>query len=123
MRSFCIPEQGGDTLIGKGEMIYMNKKVVVNGMELAAYDYEHRYVTKNGKELNEISFKFPVTSEAYHDVAVLLYKDDFQVEVPEANIAFEAAIKQYSTSVTNLYEKNQVGEYSLVLEEKAGAAL
>ncbi|MEC0283968.1 DUF3219 family protein [Terribacillus saccharophilus] len=101
----------------------MNKKVVVNGMDLAAYDYEHKYVTKNGKELNEISFKFPVTSEDYHDVAVLLYKDDFRVEVPEENIAFEAAIKQYSTSITNLYEKDQVGEYSLVLEEKAGAAL
>ncbi|MFP7495240.1 DUF3219 family protein [Terribacillus saccharophilus] len=100
----------------------MNTKVVVNGMELAAYDYEHRYSEKDGKQLHEIQFKFPVTSETYHDVAVLLYKDDFHVEVPDEDIVFDATIKQYSTSITNLYEKNQVGEYSLVLEEKAGVA-
>ncbi|MFP7171164.1 DUF3219 family protein [Terribacillus sp. 7520-G] len=100
----------------------MDRKVIVNGMELGAYEYVHQYVDKGGQQLHEIRFKFPVTSEAYHDVAVLLYKDDFQVEVPEDEIAFEATIKQYSTSITNLYEEGQVGEYSLVLEEKAGAA-
>lgn len=101
----------------------MNRKVVVNDMELAAYEYAHQYVDKSGKQLHEIKFKFPVTSEVYHDVAVLLYKDDFQVEVPEDNLVFYASIKQYSTSITNLYEEGQVGEYSLVLEEKTGAAM
>ncbi|WP_258311692.1 YkvR family protein [Terrilactibacillus laevilacticus] len=31
--------------------------------------------------------------------------------------ALNRTIKQYYTSITNLYEKGQVGEYSLILQE------
>jgi hypothetical protein len=99
----------------------MNRKVVVNDMELDTFDYAHEVSSKDGDVLQEIRFKFHVTSEAYHDVAVLLYKNDFHVEVPEDGIRFNAIIKQYSTSITNLYEADQVGEYVLVLQEKARA--
>ncbi|WP_254391773.1 DUF3219 family protein [Terribacillus sp. DMT04] len=97
----------------------MNRKVIVNGMELDTFDYTREVASKDGNVQQEIRFKFHVTSEAYHDVAVLLYKNDFHVEIPEDGIEFEAIIKQYSTSITNLYEADQVGEYVLVLQEKA----
>ena len=48
---------------------------------------------------------------------MLLYQETSDVEVPDMNLQFTGVIQQYSTSITNLYEKNQVGDYSLTLCE------
>ena len=44
---------------------------------------------------------------------------DFRIRVPQKELDFPAAITNYSTSITNLYEENQVADYSLELTEKA----
>lgn len=66
----------------------------------------------------QVAFSFDVTSEIYHDVTSLLYKNDFEVEIPEKSIAFSATINEYSTSMTNLYEKGNTSEFYLKLREK-----
>lgn len=71
--------------------------------------------------LRKITFDFEVTSEEYHDITTLLYKNDFMVTLPGKNIHFPATISNYSTSVTNLYEENQVGSFHLELVEKSAA--
>lgn len=67
--------------------------------------------------LHRIHIEFKVTSEDYHDIAVLLYEGTFDVQVPKRKLAFRGTIHHYSTSVTNLYEKGQVGDYKLTLVE------
>jgi hypothetical protein len=67
--------------------------------------------------LQRISAEFNVTSEEYHDVATLLYKGEFEVKVPAAQLSFRGKMVEYSTSVTNLYESGQVGLFRLVLLE------
>ena len=71
--------------------------------------------TVNG--LYKITIDFKVSSEEYHDITTLLYKGIFDVKIPERDLSFRANIQQYSTSVTNLYEKGQVGEFQLSLLE------
>ncbi|WP_077324658.1 DUF3219 family protein [Virgibacillus siamensis] len=61
--------------------------------------------------------EFKVTSEGYHDITTLLYKGMFDIEVPEKGLAFRGNIREYSTSITNLYESGQVGEFRLCLRE------
>ncbi|TQR14108.1 DUF3219 family protein [Psychrobacillus soli] len=77
----------------------------------------NRYDSKKVNDLYQISVVFNVTSEDYHDIAVLLYKGTFDVKVPAQHLSFRGSIHQYSTSITNLYEKGQVGEYKLSLLE------
>ncbi|MDL0112573.1 DUF3219 family protein [Mammaliicoccus sciuri] len=67
--------------------------------------------------LYKVTIEFNVTSEAYHDIAVLLYRGRFDVEVPDKDKKFKDEIYNYSTSLTNLYEDNQVAVYRLVLKE------
>ena len=67
--------------------------------------------------LYKVTIEFNVTSEAYHDIAVLLYRERFDVEVPDKDKKFKGEIYNYSTSLTNLYEDNQVAVYRLVLKE------
>jgi hypothetical protein len=78
-------------------------------------------VTKYEEEivggLHKITVDFKVTSEEYHDVTTLLYKGTFDVKVPANGLAFKGTIHEYSTSITNLYEKGQVGVFHLSLLE------
>ncbi len=77
----------------------------------------NHYKKEKVNELHLIYVDFYVTSEEYHDIATLLYKGIFDVKVPAQGLSFKGAIHQYSTSITNLYEKGQVGEYKLSLLE------
>lgn len=77
----------------------------------------NRYEAEKVNDLHLISVDFFVTSEEYHDIATLLYKGMFDVKVPELGLSFKGSIHQYSTSITNLYEQGQVGEYKLSLLE------
>lgn len=91
----------------------MVKEIILNNTLIKVHSFEERKVNNS----TEISVGFEVTSEAYHDIATLLYQGTFDVKVPERALSFRGTIKQYSTSITNLYEKGQVGDYSLTLFE------
>lgn len=65
----------------------------------------------------KLRIEFNVKSEQYHSVTTKLYAGQFLVEVPEKKLVFNGRIKEYSTSITNLYEKGQEGNFLLVLEE------
>jgi hypothetical protein len=87
---------------------------------ITVYEYNDEMI----EGLHKVSIEFKVTSEDYHDVATLLYKGTFEIKVPSRNLAFKGKIIQYSTSITNLYEKGQVGDYRVsfleVQDQKEG---
>lgn len=91
----------------------MVKEILLNDTAIRLENYKEEI--KNG--LHNITIDFKVTSEEYHDIAVLLYEGTFDVQVPERDLAFTGTIQQYSTSITNLYEKGQVGDYHVSLLE------
>ncbi len=94
----------------------MVNEIILNGKIIKTQRFDHRII--NG--LNEISVDFKVHSEEYHEVAMLLYEGTFDVKVPQLDLVFRGTIQQYSTSITNLYEEHQVGDYSLTLRETKG---
>ncbi|MCI4135636.1 YkvR family protein [Bacillus vallismortis] len=65
----------------------------------------------------KIAFTLNVTSETYHDIAVLLYEKTFNVEIPDESLAFRGDITNYSTSLTNLYEAGSVSEFYIEITE------
>ncbi|WP_423797964.1 DUF3219 family protein [Neobacillus sp. SAB-20_R2A] len=91
----------------------MVNEIILNNTSIRVDKYKQKL--ENG--LHKIVIEFKVTSEEYHDTAVLLYEGSFDVKVPETGLAFKGTIQQYSTSVTNLYEKGQVGIFALTLLE------
>lgn len=91
----------------------MASKLILNDTVIQLNRYEEEKV--NG--YYKVSVEFDVTSEDYHDITTLLYKGIFDVKVPERNIAFRGTIHEYSTSITNLYVKGQIGQYKLTLVE------
>lgn len=91
----------------------MVNEIILNDSLIKVHSFEDRIVNNS----HEISVRFKVTSEEYHDIATLLYQGTFNVKVPERGLAFKGTIQQYSTSITNLYEKGQVGDYSVTLRE------
>lgn len=95
--------------------------VWIDETQVTALNFQKETLTDpvSGKTKQKIAFDFKVTSAEYHDIAVLLYKMEFRIRVPEQNLDFVAAISNYSTSITNLYEENQVADYKLELTEKA----
>lgn len=99
--------KGSDFLVSK---IMLDDRVI----QLSSYEEEK----ENGSY--KVSVIFDVTSEEYHDIATLLYNGTFDVEIPEKEIMFRGTIYNYSTSITNLYEKDQVGQYKLTLVEEKG---
>ena len=47
---------------------------------------------KKVNDLHQISIVFNVTSEQYHDIATLLYRGAFDVQVPENELSFRASL-------------------------------
>ncbi|MBD8038502.1 DUF3219 family protein [Solibacillus sp. A46] len=92
----------------------MVSKIILDDRVIQLNSYEEEKV--NGRY--KVSVIFDVTSEDYHDVATLLYNGTFDVKIPEKELMFRGRIYNYSTSITNLYEENQVGQYTLTLVEK-----
>jgi len=68
-------------------------------------------------DLHKIWIEFRVTNEDYHDIATLLYEGTFDVRIPAKSLSFRGTIEEYSTSITNLYKKGNVGIYKLCLRE------
>jgi len=85
----------------------------LNGILIYLRSYEEEKI--NG--LYKISVDFNVTSEEYHDITTLLYSGTFDVKIPERDVTFSGIIYNYSTSFTNLYVKDQIGQYKLTLLE------
>ena len=85
----------------------------LNGTLIYLRSYEEEKI--NG--LYKISVDFNVTSEEYHDIATLLYSGTFDVKIPERDVTFRGTIYNYSTSLTDLYVKDQIGQYKLTLME------
>ncbi|HEX6595050.1 MAG TPA: DUF3219 family protein [Bacillota bacterium] len=98
----------------------MTVQVCMNETLVEAFKYTEDTVVdrKLDKKLHTVSFYFHVPSEAYHDVTTLLYENNFTIKVPERNVSFQATIATYSTSITNLYNENEVGTFYLQLIEK-----
>lgn len=97
----------------------METIVWIDDKQINAYDFTAEDTAVSGDGNLKISFSFKVSSAEYHDVAVLLYKNDFMVRVPELNLNFPAVIHNYSTDLTDLYQPGQVADYYLELAEKA----
>lgn len=97
----------------------MGHKVIINDLPINVNKLTIDQLEKNGRTLLLLDMEFQVTSEEYHDVTVTLYKNDFIVQVPKEKLEIEATIYNYYTSVTDLYEKGNVGDFRLVLLEKS----
>lgn len=95
----------------------MTTEIWINNTVIHAYQFAEETVAADAP-LRKIIFDFQVTSKDYHDIAVLLYEMEFQIRVPEKQWDFRAAISNYSTSITNLYNDNEVADYHLELVEK-----
>ncbi|KAB2331983.1 DUF3219 family protein [Bacillus mesophilum] len=92
----------------------MNNEIRLNGTSIKVKSLNHDVAGG----LHKITVVFNVNSEEYHDIAVLLYEKSFQVSVPSLQLAFTGEIVHYYTSLTNLYEKGNVGEYTVTFLEK-----
>ncbi|WP_340373377.1 DUF3219 family protein [Peribacillus sp. FSL E2-0218] len=96
----------------------MVDEVILNDVRLIVTDFLADTVEgSEGREIRKVSFNFEVTNEEYHDITTLLYQMIFDIKIPQLNEEFRAEIHNYATSVTNLYEENAVGDFSLVLLE------
>ena len=95
-------------------------KVLLNEILIEAENFYTDYITNKttNEKLRVIGFTFKVTSQDYHKITTLLYENDFIINVPEENLVFSGIIGSYSTSLTNLYHENEVGEFKLELVEK-----
>ena len=98
----------------------METNVWIDDKQIKATDFKNEHVRNSDAEhdATKISFSFKVSSEEYHDVAVLLYKNDFRVRVPDLDLEFPATISNYATDRTDLYKEGQVADYYLELIEK-----
>src|SRR5690625_2923326 len=98
----------------------MRQKVIINNYSIDVGNLREDTITgKTGNEkLQKISLDFQVSHKDYHDITTLLYTNDFIVKIPAKNIEFPATIQSYSTSITNLYEENAMGDFKLELIEK-----
>lgn len=91
----------------------MRINIQINNYLIDAYEVE---IEKEPKYI--VRCKFLVNHEDYHDITTLLYQNDFTVTISEEDISFQASITNYYTTITNLYEKDAVGEFTLELSEK-----
>ncbi|KKK33372.1 hypothetical protein WN59_11495 [Salinicoccus sediminis] len=91
----------------------MVKEMKLNDHTFELTGFEER--EENGRLV--VSVKFNVTSEEYHDVTTLLYEEVFNISVPEKDMKFKGVITNYLTSLDNLYEDGQTGEYQVTFTE------
>lgn len=91
----------------------------INDTKINAYNFKEEAVEDPSSHQlkRKIIFDFKVTSEEYHDIAVLLYEMNFRIRVPAQELEFDASISNYSTSITDLYKPGQVADYYLELVE------
>lgn len=91
----------------------MVSQILLNDTSIRVESYDESV----NEGLKHICVDFKVTSDDYHTMTTLLYEGTFCVKVPEKRLAFTGTIQEYSTSITNLYEKDKVGDFKLCLKE------
>lgn len=91
----------------------MAEQLIINGKKFEITDFFEEL--HDGRRL--IGFDFQVTHDSYHDVTVLLYENNFHVEIPSQELAFQTEIHNYAAPFTNLYEEGAVGVFHLELIE------
>lgn len=96
----------------------MSSTLQLNGQ---AIETDTIYISLLEDGRRHVACDFQVTSEAYHDIAVLLYEINFKVHLPEEGLTFDASITNYFTDTTNLYEGNKIAVYHLELTENTPA--
>ncbi|ANU09049.1 hypothetical protein BBH88_01210 [Planococcus antarcticus DSM 14505] len=98
----------------------METIVWINDTKIHALNFKEEVSEESNskQQKRKISFDFKVTSEEYHDIAVLLYKMHFQIRIPVQKLEFDASISNYSTSITDLYKPGQIADYCLELIEE-----
>src|SRR5699024_1617943 len=100
--------------------INMIQKVIINNYSIDVENLREEIII--GKTMNEklrkICLDFQVSHKDYNDITTLLYTNYFIVKVLANNINFSSTIRSYSTSITNLYEENAVGDFKLELIER-----
>lgn len=96
----------------------MDTIVWINDLAIKVDKLDHKVVEKQVVSLHQLELAFKVNHEIYHDVTTELYKNSFSVKVPQMELEFEAEIGNYYTSITNLYEKDSIGDFTLVLIER-----
>ena len=93
---------------------FMVDEIILNHTPIHVTNYHEEM--EDG--LHKICVDFNVTSKDYHDITKLLYKGVFDVQVPQKGLTFTGDIQQYSTSITNLYQEGNVGDFRLCLRER-----
>ncbi|WP_188205560.1 DUF3219 family protein [Alkalibacillus aidingensis] len=94
-------------------------KILVNDYPIEVDKMTSKQMEHNSSAKRLVQLEFKVKHEDYHDITTLLYKNDFDITIPEENLQFQATIQNYTTSFTNLYEKGSVGDFYLELIEKS----
>lgn len=99
----------------------METTIWINDTEVHALNLKEELIEdpNSNQKKRKISFDFKVTSEEYHDIAVLLYEMNFRIRIPAQELEFDASISNYSTSITDLYKPGQIADYYLELVEQA----
>ena len=97
----------------------MIEQIILNTTPIEVDNFSHTTIhDNNSHDLRRVvTVDFKVTSEDYHNITTLLYKNDFDVIIPGKNIEFQGHIQNYYTSITDLYQVGQVGNFHLELIE------
>ena len=97
----------------------MVNEVILDDFSLKVTDFEQGVSTNSsGKKAKTIRFDFEVRGgNEYHDVTVHLYKNTFDVKIPELDLSFRGTINNYSTSRTDFTDENSSSLFSLELIE------
>ncbi|ANF96831.1 DUF3219 family protein [Paenibacillus bovis] len=91
-------------------------------LEIQATQYEDKLFSPSGNssepERKWISFDFVITGgQEYHDVTTLLYHPTVEVQVPDRQLQFQAAVHNYFTSVPRLEKDSDTVDVHLELIE------
>ncbi|MBM7703595.1 DUF3219 family protein [Metabacillus iocasae] len=93
----------------------MVSEVRINDVFIPVEAYEEEVVMskQTKRPLRQVMLEFKVKSEDYHEITTLLYNEVVNIHVPAKNVTFTGKINEYSTSITNLYKANQVGDFKI----------
>jgi hypothetical protein len=97
-----------------GDAEEMTYSVFLNQTEIKPYFLKEE-LAENG--VQRVTMDFKVHSVNYHDITTLLYKQTFDVDIPDRNLSFKGTITNYTALLTNLYEKDAIGDFHLELLE------
>ncbi|GGH75749.1 hypothetical protein JOD43_000462 [Pullulanibacillus pueri] len=94
----------------------MVKEVLLDNKAFSVTDFKQEL--ERGRK--SISFTLKVQGgQHYHDVTSFLYKNAFEVRVPEMDLAFSGKIYEYSTSLADYSDENSFSNFKLrLIEEK-----